>query len=81
MEDGFLWIFTGVYGSVVGSLRESLWEELGAVRGLWLGLWCVGGDFNVITSPCECNKGGRVTLAMRRFAEVIDDLGLRDMPL
>ena len=41
-----------------------------------------GGDFNVTTSPCERNGGvGRVTSAMRRFTEVIGDLGLRDMPL
>ena len=41
----------------------------------------MGGDFNVTIFPSESNKGGKVTPAMRRFAEVIDDLGVRDMPL
>ena len=39
------------------------------------------GDFNATISPSESNKGGRVTQAMRRFAVVLDDLGVRDMPL
>ena len=38
-------------------------------------------DFYVITSPCESNRGGRVSSTMRHFVEVIDDLGLRDLPL
>ena len=29
----------------------------------------------------ECNKGGRLNSAMRRFFEVIKDLELRDLPL
>ena len=81
VDDGFQWIFTGVYGSVVGILRENFWEELGAVRGLWTSPWCVEGDFNAITSSDESSKGGRVTPAMRRFFEVIKDLGLRNLPL
>ena len=52
-----------------------------SVRGLWSGPWCIGGDFNVSIFPCESNKGGRVTSAMRRFAEVIDDLEVRDISL
>ena len=42
---------------------------------------CGGGDFNVTIYPCESNKGGSVTSAMCRFAEVIADLGVRDMLL
>ena len=81
MEDGFQWIFTGVYGPVLANLKENLWEELGSVRGLWSRLWCIEGDFNVTISPNESNKGGKVTQAMCHFAEVINDLGVRDMPL
>ena len=43
-EDGFLWIFSGVYGPVLNGYREDLLEELGAIWGLWEGPWCVGGD-------------------------------------
>ena len=81
VEDGFQWIFTGVYGLVVANLKENLWEELGSMRGLWSRPWCIGGDFNVTISPNESNKGGKVTPTMRCFAEVIDDLGVRDLPL
>ena len=79
--DGFQWMFSGVYGPVVDSERESFWEELGAVRGLWNGPWCVGGDFNAVRFPGERRGGGRVSNSMRRFSEIIEDLGLRDIPL
>ena len=81
MEDSFQWIFIGVYGPVLADLKEDLWEELGPVRGLWSRPWCIEGDFNASISPSESNKGGRVTQAMRRFAVVLDDLGVRDLPL
>ena len=81
VEDGFHWIFTGVYGPGLSSLKEEMWEELGSVRGLWDGPWCIGGDFNASISPNESNRGGRITQAMRRFASVIDDLGVGDLPL
>ena len=54
--------------------------ELGAIRGLWSDPWCVTDDFNMITFPSECSRGGRLSLAMRRFSEVIEDLELRDLP-
>ena len=81
VEDGFQWIFTSVYGPILDNLKEDLWEELGSVRGLWSGPWCIGGDINAFISPSESNKGGRITQAMRRFAFVIDDLRVRDLPL
>ena len=34
VEDGFVWIFTGVYGPFIREERECLWEELGAIRGI-----------------------------------------------
>ncbi|RVW16129.1 putative ribonuclease H protein [Vitis vinifera] len=61
--------------------RECLWDELGAVKGLWGDPWCVGGDFNVILAQEERSRQGRVTPAMRRFAQVMDDLELIDLPL
>ncbi|RVW78982.1 Exonuclease 1 [Vitis vinifera] len=81
VEDGFRWIFSGVYGPTLRRYRELFWEELQAIRGLWNDPWCVGGDFNMIRFPNECRRGGRVSSSMRRFLEVIDDLDLRDLPL
>ena len=81
MEDGYQWVFSGVYGPVKRSFKEFFWEELGSIRGLWEELWCLGGDFNEILSPYERSRGGRISPAMRRFSEILNDLGLRDLPL
>ncbi|RVW31827.1 putative ribonuclease H protein [Vitis vinifera] len=60
--------------------RESFWEELGAIKGLWNGPWCVAGDFNAILRPEESSRGGSLNSIMRRFAEVIEELELKDLP-
>ena len=80
-EDGFQWVFSWVYGPVEKSLRELFWEELGSIKGLWNEPWCVGGDFNEILSPDERFKGGRISNSMRRFANILNDLELRDLLL
>ena len=35
VEDGVVWVFTGVYGLFTKEERECLWEEIGAIRGIW----------------------------------------------
>ena len=81
MENGVIWAFTGVYGPFTRLEREWLWEEVGAIRGIWEGPWCLGGDFNITLAQGERSRQGRITSAMRRFAEVVDDLGLVDLQL
>ncbi|RVW53777.1 Transposon TX1 uncharacterized 149 kDa protein [Vitis vinifera] len=81
VEDGMVWIFTGVYGPCNRKEREALWEELGAIRGLWDEPWCLGGDFNVTLSQRDRSRQGSLNGAMRRFAQVVDDLVLIDLPL
>ncbi|RVX20225.1 Transposon TX1 uncharacterized 149 kDa protein [Vitis vinifera] len=61
--------------------KEDFWEELGAIRGLWEDPWCIGGDFNAVRYPEERRNAPRLTADMRRFSEVIGELGLRDIPL
>ena len=68
VENGAIWVFTGVYGPFTKEDRECLWEEFRAIRGLWGEPWCVGGYFNVILSQGERSRQGRITPAMRRFA-------------
>ena len=70
-----------MYGSVERSLRESLWEELGSIKGPWEKPWCVGGDFNEILFPNERSRWGRISNTMRRFFDILNDLGLRDLLL
>ncbi|RVW26746.1 hypothetical protein CK203_108374 [Vitis vinifera] len=81
LENGVIWAFTGVYGPFTRLEREWLWEEVGAIRGIWEGPWCLGGDFNITLAQGERNRQGRISSAMRRFAEVVDDLGLVDLQL
>ncbi|RVW40080.1 hypothetical protein CK203_081928 [Vitis vinifera] len=61
--------------------RDCLWEELRAIRGLWEEPWCIGGDFNVILSQRERSRQGRLSGAMRNFAQTVDDLELIDLPM
>ena len=70
-----------MYGPVEKSLRESFWEELGSIKGLWEDSWCVGSDFNYILSPNERYKGDRISNTMRRFSDILNGLGLRDLSL
>ena len=72
------WVFAGAYGPTAYGIREHLWDELGAIKGLWSDPWCIGGDFNITRFPNERSREGRITGSMRRFSQVIDDLGLRD---
>eukprot|EP00261_Vitis_vinifera_P033865 XP_019075108.1 PREDICTED: uncharacterized protein LOC109122518 [Vitis vinifera] len=81
VDDGRVWMFTGVYGPFSKEEREWMWEELGAIRGIWEDPWCIGGDFNVTLSLRERSNQGRLTSAMRRFAQVVDELELIDLPL
>ena len=79
MEDGVVWVFMGVYGLFTKEERECLWEEIGVIRGIWEEPWCLGGDFNIIISQRERCRQGRITTTMRRFAQIIDELGLVDL--
>ncbi|RVW97689.1 Transposon TX1 uncharacterized 149 kDa protein [Vitis vinifera] len=81
VDNGMVWVFTGVYGPFTKEEREWLWEEIGAIRGLWEDPWCVGGDFNITLFQRERSRQGRISSAMRRFAQVADELGLRDIPM
>ena len=81
VDNGVVWVFTGVYGPFTRVDRECLWEEIGAIRGIWEGPWCLRGDFNIILSQSERSRQGRITSAMRRFAQVVDELGFMDLQL
>ena len=81
VENGVVWVFTGVYGPFTIEERECLWEEVGAIRGIWEEPWCLRGDFNIILSQSERSRQGRITSTMRRFAQVVDELGLVDLQM
>ena len=70
-----------MYGPTLKKDMEGFWGELGAIGGMWSDPWCVVGDFNMIKFLFKRSRGGRLSSAMRRFLEVIEDLELRDLPL
>ncbi|RVW90107.1 hypothetical protein CK203_035864 [Vitis vinifera] len=71
----------GELGGRKGGEKEDFWEELSAIRGLWEDPWCLGGDFYAVRFPEERRNSLRLTTEMRRFSEVIGELGLKDLPL
>ncbi|RVW12512.1 hypothetical protein CK203_082410 [Vitis vinifera] len=81
-----------VMDEVVGSNEEGVRElvdygkggyvgGIGAIRGRWDDPWCLGGDFNIILYQQERSSQRRISSAMRRFAETVEDLELVDLPL
>lgn len=81
LEDGFVWVFIGVYGPILGREKKDLWDELGAIRGMWDDPCCVGGDFNTVRFLGERRNDFRFMAEMRRFTKVIEELILKDLPL
>ncbi|KAG5531625.1 hypothetical protein RHGRI_026294 [Rhododendron griersonianum] len=85
VEDGFRWVFSGVYGPVINRHRGELWDELSAVAFGWGDPSCLGGgggvgDFNVVRFPdgrMGCNS---VSRDMRNFSDFINNLELVDPP-
>ena len=71
IEDGFVWVFTSVYGPVLGREKGFL-GFLGAIRGLQDDPWCVSGDFNSVRFLRERRNDFKFTVEMRRFTEVIE---------
>ena len=60
VENGAIWMFTGVYGLFSKVERDALWDELGAIRGLWEDPWCIRGDFNITLFPRERSSQRRM---------------------
>ncbi|RVW82549.1 hypothetical protein CK203_047063 [Vitis vinifera] len=54
-----------------------VWGDQRAVGGSL----CIGGDFNITLFSRERSGQRRISSAMRNFAEIVDDLGLVDLPL
>ena len=54
---------------------------MGGARGIWDDPWCLGDDFNATLSQRERSSQGSLNGAMRRFAQVVEELELLDLPL
>ena len=84
---------TGVYGPNDNNVRGHIWDELVGIQ-YWGHIWdelvgiqywtiplCYIGDFNIVHVPSEQRGGSRLTLAMEKFSEFIEDLNLIYLPL
>ena len=79
--DGFIWACSGVYGPNENIERGHMWDELVGIQQYWRLPWCYFGDFNIVRFPSEHRGETRLTLAMEKFSEFIEDLNLVDLPL
>lgn len=61
--------------------RKNVWVGLGSIKRMWKDPWCLGGDFNMIIFPREMRNCSRLSFAMRRFSEIIEDLNFRELQL
>ena len=80
-EEGFVWVFSRLYGPIKGSERRELWEELATVKGIWNDPWCIVGDFIVVQFSVETSNGRQMSTAMREFSGFIDEFELVYPPL
>ncbi|KAL6323078.1 hypothetical protein AAG906_024648 [Vitis piasezkii] len=67
-EDGFLWLFTKIYG-----LPQS--------KGFWMEAWCLCGDFNVVHFPIEKRNCRQMSTTMREFYSFIEEFQLANLAL
>ncbi|RVX19547.1 Transposon TX1 uncharacterized 149 kDa protein [Vitis vinifera] len=79
-EEGFVWVFSGLYGPCNGKERRELWKELAAIKGLWGDPWCIAEDFNVVRFPVEKSNGRQMSTMMRDFSGFIEEFELVDPP-
>ena len=79
--DDFIWACSGVYGPNENIERGHMWDELVGIQQNWRLPWCYFGDFNIVCFLSERRGETRLTLAMKKFFEFIEDLNLVDLPL
>ncbi|XP_030929714.1 uncharacterized protein LOC115955640 [Quercus lobata] len=56
-------------------------DELVGIQQYWNIHWCCFGDFNIVRFPSERRGASRLTPAMEKFSEFIEDLNLIDLSL
>ncbi|XP_026417555.1 uncharacterized protein LOC113313043 [Papaver somniferum] len=58
IHDGFVWIFTFVYGATDPLDYDQFWQELFDIRTIYSYPWCLVGDWNAILHQSERNQAG-----------------------
>ncbi|XP_020405790.1 uncharacterized protein [Zea mays] len=81
MEQGQAWWLTCVYGPQGDDGKILFLQELRDVRTACAGPWLVAGDFNLIYKTSDKNNSNFNRAMMGRFRDLINDLGLKEIPL
>jgi hypothetical protein len=81
MQTGQSWWPTCVYGPQGNEDKISFLQELRDIRSAIQGPWIIAGDFNLIYRAEDKNNNIYNRAMMGRFRRMIDDLGLKDIPL
>nr|CAD1844395.1 unnamed protein product [Ananas comosus var. bracteatus] len=79
--DGQLFSISNVYGPTHDDLKPVFFLELRSIRDRSCGLWAAIGDFNVLLSLEDKNGVPTHISDILNFREVINDIGLIDVPL
>ena len=79
--DRFIWACLGVYGPNENDERGHMWDELEGIQQYWRIPWCCFRDFNIVRFPSKRRGEIRLTLAMEKFSEFVEDLNLVDLLL
>jgi hypothetical protein len=80
-DNGQPWWLTCVYGPQGDDNKVLFLQELQDVRAACQGPWIVLGDYNLIYKDEDKNNGNLNRALMGRFRRLINDLGLKELPL
>ncbi|XP_026438068.1 uncharacterized protein LOC113336633 [Papaver somniferum] len=81
INDDFVWMLTSVYGPVHDFEKDQFWDELRDMRTIWDDPWVLSGDFNCTRFANERSEPQVITRSMRRFASLVRNHQLMDLPL
>uniref|UniRef100_A0A803Q7N5 Reverse transcriptase n=1 Tax=Cannabis sativa TaxID=3483 RepID=A0A803Q7N5_CANSA len=77
---GFMWRFTGFYGSPDPGGRVESWKLLFRLKNMFNYAWICGGDFNEIASSKEKKGGGpKPDYLMKNFRQAMSDYHLKEI--
>ncbi len=79
--DGFIFTITNVYGPTGLTLKEVFFRELQELGPRVEGVWALLGDFNTLLSVRDKNAPPSHVADMVSFRNVINNLGLVDLPI
>lgn len=72
VKDGFVWLFTYIYGAYDASDCDQFWQEITVSMTTIHEPWCLGRDWNAVLIQSEKNRSGGRTNNRRRFRNFLN---------